>query len=126
MVSAERAETFLVKHGVRPETAKSYVAELDGPITARLVRPNEDFLRYFDAPKEQGSFLTKTAFDSPSSAITGLNLAPFGNNASLVQPVTSTGRTILLEAGIKNGGNGVRQFLIYDRSVFKFGTGVSY
>lgn len=126
VVSSDRAEAFLIKHGVKPESAASYIAELDGPITARIVRPGEDFLRYFDAPKDQGSFLTKTVFDSPESAARGLNLEPFGNRAAFVQPVTSTGRTILLEAGIKDGGAGVRQYLIYDRSVFQFGNGVTY
>ncbi|HEY0199051.1 MAG TPA: putative Ig domain-containing protein [Rhodanobacter sp.] len=126
VISSDRAESFLIKNGIEPDFAKSYIAEMDGDITARLVRPNEDFLRYFDAPKDQGSFLTKTVFDSPSSAVDGLNLGPYGNKADLVQTVTSKGRTIILEAGVKNGGADVRQFLIHDRSVFEFSPGRNY
>jgi hypothetical protein len=43
-----------------------------------------------------------------------------------MQPVTASGRNIVIEGGIKNGGAGVRQTLIIDRDVFKFGEGKGY
>ena len=127
VVSAERAEAFLIKNGVKPETAKAYLAEVEGPITARLVRPGESFLRYYDFPKASGDFLTKTQFTNPSAAIDGLNLGSYGNNATLVQSVTSINRNIVIEGGIKNGSQGVTQTLIIpNRSAYSFGVGTQY
>jgi hypothetical protein len=55
-----------------------------------------------------------------------LNLAPWGNNASLVQQVTATGRSIVLEGGVANGTTGVKQTILVNKSAFNFGTGTGY
>jgi len=125
-ISAGRAETFLVKHGVDPEIAKSYVASFDGPITARIVRPGEEFLRYTDYSNSTGSFLTKTEFPNPPTAAEGLYLKPYNNNANYVQVVTSNGRTIVLEGGIAKGAAGVRQTVVPNRSLFNYQEGRTY
>lgn len=82
--------------------------------------------RYIDAAVSRGSFVTSSQFATPSEAVNGLYLGPYGNNASLVQPVTASGRSIVIEGGIKNGGIGVRQSLIIDRKAFQFGEGRGY
>lgn len=126
VVSAERAEEFLLKNGIGAERARNFLGSFDGPITARIVEPGETFLRYTDVASSRGSFLTTTQFASPSEAVEGLYLGPYGNNASLVQPITASGRSIVLEGGIQNGGVGVRQTLIIDRGAFQFGEGRGY
>jgi hypothetical protein len=126
VVSAERAEEFLLKNGFGAERARNFLGSFDGPITARIVEPGETFLRYTDVASSRGSFLTTTQFASPAEAVEGLYLGPYGNNASLVQPVTASGRNIVLEGGIQNGGVGVRQTLIIDRGAFQFGEGRGY
>ena len=90
------------------------------------MEPGESFLRYTDVASSRGSFLTNTQFASPLEAVQGLYLGPYGNNASLVQSVTASGRSIVLEGGILNGGAGVRQSLIIDRKAFQFGEGRGY
>jgi len=126
VISAERAESFLTKSGVSAARAKDFVESFDGPITARLVRSGEDFSRYTDVPQSTGSFLTKTQFANPAAAVDGLYLGPYGNGATLVQSVSSTGRSIVLEGGVANGGAGIRQTLVVNRGAFQFGTGVRY
>jgi hypothetical protein len=126
LISGERAEAFLVKNGFSADRAKDFVASFNGPITARLVRPGEDFFRYTDAPESTGSFLTKTQFANPPAAVDGLYLGPYGNNATFVQSVGSTGRSIVLEGNIANGGVGIRQSVVVNRDTFQFGTGVRY
>lgn len=59
-------------------------------------------------------------------AVTGLNLGPYGNTASRFQVVTSINRSIVLEAGVRNGGAGVRQTLVSQKSAFSFGPGSTY
>ncbi|HLO65321.1 MAG TPA: filamentous hemagglutinin N-terminal domain-containing protein [Azonexus sp.] len=125
-ISAEKAQAFLVNNGMSVSRAADFVASFDGPITARLVRSGEDFVRYTDVATSKGSFLTKTIFDNPPAAIDGLYLAPYGNGASLMQPVTSTGRSIVLEGAVANGKVGVRQSVIVNRDAFYFGTGKGY
>jgi len=127
VVSADRAEAFLLKNDFPAARAKDFVDSFDGPITARLVRSNEDWLRYTDVANSKGSFLTKTQFATPDEAVRGLYLLPeFNNNATLVQGVSSTGRSIVLEGAVKNGGPGIRQTLVIDRDKFYFGTGKGY
>ena len=83
-------------------------------------------MHHTDVADSQGSFLTKTIFPDPAAAVNGLYLGPYGNNASLMQPVTATGRSIILEGGIANGTPGVQQSLIVNRGAFQFGTGLGY
>jgi hypothetical protein len=123
-ISAERAETFLVKQGVDADLAKSYVKSFDGSITARLVRPGEDFLRYTDRSGSTGNFLTKTQFPDSSTAVESLYLKPFNNNATYVQVVTSNGRTIVLEGRVANGA--AQQTLAPNKTLFNYGTGKTY
>ncbi len=123
VVSAERAQQFMVKSGFPPNRAAGFLDSIDGPITARLVRPGEQFGRYAGKPTGEGSFLTKSVFGSPSQAQDALYLRPFNNPATYRQPVTSTGRSIVIEGGIKNGAPGVRQTIIINRGAFGFGTG---
>lgn len=125
-MSPARAETFLVKNGLSPEKARGFVDSFEGPITARLVRPGEDFVRHFDEPFSTGNFLGKTRFASPGEAVDALALRGFPHRATSVQPLTSTGRTIVLEGNIKGGGTGVGQTVIYDQNAFFFGPGVRY
>ena len=125
-ISADRAKEFMIKNGMSADRAADFASSFDGPITARLVRPGEDFHRYTDTANSTGSFLTKTQFTNPAAAVDGLYLGPYGNTASLAQPVTSVGRSIVLEGGIANGGAGIQQSLVINRNAFQFGTGVRY
>ena len=126
IISNDTAQAFLVKNGMSVGRAMDFIASFDGPITARIVSPGENFVRYTDVADSQGSFLTKTIFPDPAAAVNGLYLGPYGNNASLMQPVTATGRSIILEGGIANGTPGVQQSLIVNRGAFQFGTGLGY
>ncbi len=126
IVSPTRVEAFLVKNGFTRPDAKSFVGSFEGPITARIVRSSEDFLRYTGSPTSTGSFLTKTRFADPTSAIEGLHLSPYGNPAAYVQKVTSSGRSIVFEGAIKNGGIGISQTVIHNRGAFKFGIGQGF
>ena len=124
-VTPERAQEFLTKNRLSPERAAGFVESFDGPITARLVRPGEEFGRFTGNPESRGSFLTKSTFGSPSEAVDALNLKPFGNPATYRQPVLSSGRSIVLEGVIKDGALlGTRQTLIINRDAFEFGIGV--
>jgi hypothetical protein len=125
VISTENAEQLLMKYGMDAERAKSYVASFDGPMTARIVRPGEEFLRYTDVPTSTGSFLTKTEFATPAQAVDGLYLGPYGNSASYLQQVTARNSTIVLEGAIANGGQGIKQ-LVVNRNAFEFNTGVRY
>ena len=124
VVSTERAEQLLIKYGRTAEQAKDYVASFNGPITARIVSPGENFLRYTDVATSKGSFLTKSVFGSPVEAVEGLYLKPYGNSASLLQDVTASGRSIILEGGVANGS--AQQSLIVNRNAFQFGTGTGF
>ena len=126
IVSNDTAQAFLVKNGMSVGLATDFIASFDGPITARIVSPGENFVRYTDVADSQGNFLTKTIFPDPTTAVNDLYLGPYGNNASLMQPVTATGRSIILEGGIANGAPGVQQSLIVNRGAFQFGTGLGY
>ena len=126
VVSPARAEAYLIKNGMSLVKARAFIDSFDGPITARIVRPGEDFVRYFDEPFSTGSFLGKTRFSSSNEAIDALALEGFPNLATSVQRVTSTGRTIVFEGGIKGGGPGVIQTVIPNQNAFFFGPGVGY
>lgn len=126
VVSPERAHGLLIKYGRSADQATDYINSFDGPITARIVELGKSFLRYTDVANSKGSFLTNTMFSNPASAVDGLYLAPYGNGASLLQPVSASGRSIILEGGIANGGRGVTQSLIIDRGAFTFGTGAGF
>ncbi len=82
-ISADSAYRLLTKNGFSPDKARDYIDSFDGPLTARIVEKGEDFLRYTDRATSTGNFLTKKQFDAPSSAVDGLYLRPYGNNASL-------------------------------------------
>ncbi|MGY1490797.1 hypothetical protein ACW4YW_15430, partial [Methylobacillus pratensis] len=127
VISSERAEAFLIKNGFSAARAKDYLDSFDGPINARLIRSGEDWSRYTDVANSKGNFLTKAQFSTPDEAVKGLYLLPeFNNNATLVQRVSSTSRSIVLEGAVKNGGNGIKQTLIIDLDKFYFGTGKGY
>lgn len=126
-ITAERAQEFLIKNHFSPESASGFVGSFDGPITARLVRPGENFGRFTGKPHGSGSFLTKSIFSNPAEAVGALRLGPYGNPATYRQPVVSSGRSIVLEGVIKDGvPPGTRQTLIIDQDAFKFGAGVSF
>lgn len=115
------------KVGWSEAKAWSYINEFEGPITARISRPGEINLRYFNGPEGNGNFLTKSEFFSPVDAYRGLNLELSRSNFALSrQEVTTMERSIVFEGGIKDGGSGVRQILIPDKSNFQFGTGFRY
>ena len=126
VISSERAEQFLVENGYSAERARNFLSSFDGPITARIAESGEGLLRYTDLGSSRGSFLTTTQFGTSAEAVEGLHLEPWGNGASFVQEVTTSGRSIVLEGAIRNGGSGIRQTLIVDRSVFEFGIGKGY
>ena len=126
VISVERATQLLVDGGIDSDTAEAYINSFDGPISVRLVQPQEQFLRYTDYPDSAGRFLTNTEFENPAAAVEGLALGPYNNTASLVQTVTAVNPTLVLEGGIAGGGAGIQQTLIVDRSAFEFGTGVEY
>ncbi len=126
VLSPERAHGLLTKYGRSADQATDYINSFDGPITARIVAPGESFLRYTDVANSKGSFLTNVRFSNSASAVDGLYLGPYGNGASLLQPVSASGRSIILEGRIANGGRGVTQSLIIDRGAFTFGTGAGF
>ncbi|WP_088281956.1 DUF6861 domain-containing protein [Ideonella sp. A 288] len=127
VLSRAEAEAVLVKNGLSPARAKDYVASFDGPITLREIDKGETFLRYADDPSSKGSFLTNKAFGSPKEAAEALYLGPYGNQASLVQQVTATKATTVLEGAIANGvPPGTVQTLMVDRTAFSIGTGVPF
>lgn len=113
-------------NGMSASRAADYVASFDGQITTRLADTGEGFFRYTDVADSEGNFLTQTQFSNPPEAVDGLYLAPYGNGASLMQPVTALTQSPVLEGGILNGAPGVQQTLIVNRSAFHFGTGVGY
>jgi len=125
VVSTERAKEFLLKNDFPASRADDFLDSFDGPITARLVRPGEEFGRFSGQPGGAGSFLTKSIFETPDQAVDALFLKPFGNPATFRQSVVSTQRSIVLEGLIKNGAPpGTTQSVIINRGAFEFGTGV--
>ncbi len=95
-------------------------------IILKGVEKGQVFLRYSNTATDKGSFLTTTRFSSPSAAVEGLYLAPYGNTAQYVQKVTTTQRTMVLQGGVANGGAGVNQTLMINREAFKIFKGTTY
>lgn len=125
-ISSDSARKLLEKNGFSEARARDFIDSFGGDITARIVRKGERFKRYTDAGDSKGSFLTKSEFDSPQDAVAGLHLGPYGNSAGLVQDVTASKSSIVLEGQVKNGGQGVSQSLVTDRGAFTFGAGKKY
>lgn len=129
VVSPETVRSYLVdRMGWSEARAVAYIDSFEGPITARISRPGESYLRYFDGESGEGNFVTRNEFFSPVDARGGLNLDPdlTANLATSQQAVTSTQRSIVFEGGVRDGGFGVRQTLITDRMKFLFGPGYRY
>lgn len=124
VVSAQRAEQLLVKYGYTADQAKKYVASFSGPIRARIASPGESFLRYTDGVGSKGHFLTKSEFKTPAEAVKNLYLEPFGNRASLMQRVTASRRSIILEGEVANGS--AKQSVIVNQKAFQFEKGMNY
>lgn len=126
ILTKEQAQALLVQNGMSAKRAVDYVNSFVGPITARAVQSGETFLRYTDAADGTGTFLTKQVFANPADAVRSLCLAPYGNQATLVQTVMASSPSVVLEGGVANGAAGVQQTVLMDRSAFQFGTGVKY
>jgi RHS repeat-associated protein len=128
VISEVRANEFIMKKvGLTLDESSSFVASFDGPVSATIAEPGEQWLRYTGATGSKGSFLTRESFGNPQEAVDSLNLRPWGNPASLRQTVTATGRSIILEGRIKGGvPPGVKQTLIVDREKFQFTVGEPY
>ncbi len=128
VISAERANQILVNRlGLSVESADSYVASFEGPVTARIAEPGNQWPRYTGNPSSEGSFLADELFGNPEQAMDALNIRLYGNPATFRQTVTATGRSIVLEGAIKGSiPPGVRQTVITDRSKFEFSIGEKY
>ncbi len=125
IISQEHANELLIrKVGLNFEESNSFVASFDGPVTASIAEPGEQWLRYTGAAASKGSFLTRVRFGNSSEAVDALNLRPWGNPATLRQTVTATGRSIILEGRIKGSvPPDIRQTIIVDRGKFEFTIG---
>jgi hypothetical protein len=125
-ISNRTAGTFLRFKGVPADDIASHIGSFEGQMSVRLVSKGEQWLRYTDEAEKAGRYLTKTRFANSSSAVEGLFLKPYGNNATLVQDVVSIRRSIVLEGGVANGGSGISQTFITNRQAFSFGLGYPY
>lgn len=86
--------------------ARDYVGSFEEPITARISRPGEVNLRYFDGPEGSGNFVTKNEFFSSVDAYKGLYLAPSKSNMALSrQTVTTQQRSIVFEGNVREGAS---------------------
>jgi hypothetical protein len=127
VISEARANQIIMKKvGLSFEESSSFVSSFDGPVTATIAEPGEQWLRYTGSAGSKGSFLSRTSFGNPQETVDSLNLRPWGNPATLRQTVTATGRSIVLEGRIKGGVPGVRQTLVMDRDRFHFSVGEPY
>jgi hypothetical protein len=129
VISPETAKDYLVDRlGWSQSRAQGYVDSFEGPIMARISRPGEGYLRYFDGESGTGNFITRSEFYSPVDARLGLNLdSEFtANIATASQTVNSTQRSIVFEGQVRDGREGVNQTLILDRTKFIFGPGYRY
>jgi RHS repeat-associated protein len=128
IISEQTANRLLMnKVGLTLEESSSFTASFDGPVTATIAEPGDQWFRYTGVAGSRGSFLTKVSFAQPTQAIDALNLRPWGNPANIRQTVTATGRSIILEGSIKGGvPPGVRQTVIVDREKFQFSVGEKY
>ena len=125
IITEEHANELLIrKVGLTFEESNSFVASFDGPVTASIAEPGEQWLRYTGTAGSKGSFLTKVKFGNAAEAVDALNLRPWGNPANLRQTVTATGRSIILEGRIKGSiPPDVKQTVIVERGKFEFSTG---
>jgi YD repeat-containing protein len=129
VVAPETVERYLIERlKWSPTRAQGYVESFEGPITARITRPGEQNLRYFDGPDGSGNFLTRSEFASPVDARRGLNLDPLftPNTATSLQTVTTIGRSVVFEGAVRGGSLGVQQTVIGDKAKFLFGPGYRY
>jgi hypothetical protein len=129
VISRKRAIEYLKKTGWKSSQARRHISSFKGPITARIIRPGERYLRYGDKPKGSragGRFLTKSRFQKPRDAVNALHLRPYGNRALRRQEVVATKLTIVLEGGINKGGPSARQQLLPKRSAWRFGRNKEY
>ena len=125
-VSGESARAFLVWSGLPDSLALDFVASFAGPISARIVPPEESFFRYTADPTSRGSFLTKSLFAAPAEAVVALALSVTGNAATYRQTVTAMVCAIVLEGGIAGGGPIEIQTLAPNRDAFDYGQGMPY
>jgi RHS repeat-associated protein len=128
VISEARANELIMKKvGVSIEESSSFVSSFDGPVTATIVEPGEQWLRYTGKAGSKGNFLSRISFGNSEEALDALNLRPWGNPATLRQTVTATGRSIVLEGQIKGSvPPGVKQTLVMDRDKFQFSMGERY
>lgn len=129
IVAPETVQRHLVERlGWSPTRAQGYVDSFEGPITARISRPGEQYLRYLDSPEGTGSFLTRSEFFSPVDARRGLNLDPSltRNIATTRQTVTTQRSSIVFEGGVRGGTPGTQQTVITDRTRFLFDPAYRY
>jgi hypothetical protein len=71
--------------------------------------------------KTVGSFLTKTAYSSPANAVSALHLEDYNNLGTLVQRVTDTQDTYVLEGGVAGSPVGAYQAFTIDQGAFNYG-----
>jgi YD repeat-containing protein len=114
---------FFLARGLSTEAADGFASSFsNGMGVLREVKAGETFLRYSDeAGNAVGSFLTKTAYPTPSQAVGALNLEDFNNGATLVQQVTATQDTYVLEGGVAGSDSNAYQAIAVDQSAFTYG-----
>jgi len=120
------AVRLLVKRGMSPEQARSFVRSFKGEIAVRRAASGEIFLRYTGRAGSRGSFLTKQQFAHPGDAVKGLHLDPKLNPATLRQTVVPKGNPFVMEGAIKGAQPpGIGQSVI-NPAEFVFSKGVPY
>jgi hypothetical protein len=124
VLDAAAMRTFFLARGLSQDSAAGYATSFaNGSGVLREIKAGETFLRY-SGPSQNaaGSFLTKGVYSTGSEAVQALDLAPkFGNDGSLVQSVTATQDTYVLEGGVANGAPGAYQAIAVDRNAFTYG-----
>ncbi len=125
-LSSQESVDLLVSQGLSKADAADYIASFSGPITSRAVQKGETFIRYSDQIGDKGSFMTKSTFSTPQSAIDALYLSPYGNSATFIQTVTATKSSIVLEGGVAYGGKGINQALMTNRDAFSISAGTKF
>jgi YD repeat-containing protein len=118
---------FFLARGLSENRAIGFADSFtNGMGVLREVKAGETFLRYSDQTgNTAGYFLTKTAYDSPGQAVSALNLGPYNNGATLVQQVTATQNTYVLEGGVEGGASDAYQAIAVDQSAFTYGPRVT-
>jgi hypothetical protein len=124
VLDAAAMRTFFLARGLSQDSAAGYATSFaNGSGVLREIKAGETFLRYSGPGQNAaGSFLTKGVYSTGSEAVQALDLAPkFGNDGSLVQSVTATQDTYVLEGGVANGAPGAYQAIAVDRNAFTYG-----